>query len=42
METSFKQHLYATICEQAPDAILYADDKGIIRFWNRGAEMVFG
>lgn len=42
METRFKQQLYATICEQAPDTILFADDKGIIRFWNRGAEMVFG
>ncbi len=30
------------ILSQAPDAILFADDKGIIRLWNRGAEMVFG
>jgi len=30
------------ILEQAPDAILYADRQGIIRLWNRGAELVFG
>lgn len=30
------------ILSQAPDAILFADEKGIIRLWNRGAEMVFG
>lgn len=26
----------------APDAIIYADAEGIIRFWNAGAERVFG
>lgn len=30
------------IVSQAPDAILYADREGIIRLWNRGAELVFG
>jgi PAS domain S-box-containing protein len=30
------------ILSLAPDAILFADEKGIIRLWNRGAEMVFG
>ncbi len=34
------------ICErivrQAPDAILFADSQGIIRFWNDGAERIFG
>ena len=34
--------LYKTILDQAPDAILYADREGIIRLWNRGAELVFG
>ena len=27
---------------EAPDAILCCDREGIIRFWNRGAEMLFG
>ena len=27
-----------TIVREAPDAIVYADARGIIRFWNRGAE----
>ncbi len=26
----------------APDAILFADERGIIRLWNRGAERIFG
>ena len=26
----------------APDAILFSDNEGIIRLWNRGAEMLFG
>lgn len=30
------------ILSLAPDAILFADDKGIIQLWNRGAEMIFG
>ena len=34
--------LYREILSLAPDAILFADDKGIIRLWNRGAEMIFG
>lgn len=31
-----------TLVREAPDAIIYADADGIIRFWNRGAERVFG
>ncbi len=30
------------ICDNAPDAIVYADRNGIIRFWNQGATTVFG
>ncbi|MFO7578112.1 MAG: PAS domain S-box protein [Pelovirga sp.] len=33
---------YRQIVEEAPDAILYSDREGIIRLWNRGAELVFG
>ena len=32
----------ATLAREAPDAIIYADPQGIIRFWNHGAERVFG
>ena len=31
-----------TLVREAPDAIIYADAEGIIRFWNRGAERIFG
>jgi PAS domain S-box-containing protein len=31
-----------TLAREAPDAIIYADSKGVIRFWNHGAERVFG
>ncbi|MCK6453231.1 MAG: PAS domain S-box protein [Alphaproteobacteria bacterium] len=30
------------LVQLAPDAIIYADAEGIIRFWNAGAERVFG
>lgn len=30
------------LIEGAPDAIVYADTGGMIRFWNRGAERIFG
>jgi PAS domain S-box-containing protein len=31
-----------TLVREAPDAIIYADAEGFIRFWNRGAERIFG
>jgi PAS domain S-box-containing protein len=31
-----------TLAHEAPDAIVYADVGGMIRFWNRGAERIFG
>ena len=34
--------LATAIITQAPDAILYTDQEGIIRFWNRGCERIFG
>jgi PAS domain S-box-containing protein len=37
METHLKQLL-----DEAPDAVLISDLEGIIRFWNRGAELIFG
>jgi PAS domain S-box-containing protein len=30
------------ILDEAPDAIVFADAEGLIRFWNRGAERIFG
>ncbi len=32
----------ATLLAEMPDAVVYADAAGKIRFWNRGAERVFG
>ncbi len=34
--------LLKQLVNEAPDAILISDLKGIIRFWNRGAELIFG
>ena len=31
-----------TLVNDGPDAVIYADYGGLIRFWNRGAERVFG
>jgi PAS domain S-box-containing protein len=30
------------LVDDAPDAIIYADAKGVICFWNHGAERIFG
>jgi PAS domain S-box-containing protein len=29
------------LAHQAPDAVIYADSRGVIRFWNAGAERIF-
>lgn len=31
-----------TLAREAADAIVYADAKGVIGFWNKGAERIFG
>ena len=31
-----------TLVRQTSDAVIYADDSGVIRFWNAGAERIFG
>jgi len=36
------QSVSLQIVNDAPDAILFSDRKGIIRLWNRGAEVIFG
>jgi PAS domain S-box-containing protein len=32
----------ATLLRETPDAVVYADAQGLIRFWNTGAERIFG
>jgi len=32
----------ATLLRATPDAVVYADAEGLIRFWNDGAERIFG
>jgi PAS domain S-box-containing protein len=32
----------ATLLRATPDAVVYADAEGLIRFWNAGAERIFG
>jgi len=31
-----------TLVADAPDAIIYADAEGLVRYWNHGAERLFG
>lgn len=33
---------YRTLVHDTPDAIIYADAEGMIGFWNKGAERIFG
>lgn len=42
MNTEQQQQIYTTLCENSPDAILFADREGLIQLWNRGAETIFG
>ncbi len=42
MPDSHPDSLFRTIMDNAPDAIVWADAKGVIRYWNRGAEELFG
>jgi PAS domain S-box-containing protein len=30
------------IVEHTPDAVIFADHEGLVRLWNRGAEVMFG
>lgn len=39
---SLSASLHRAIIEQAQDAIIFADRDGVIRLWNRGAEIIFG
>jgi PAS domain S-box-containing protein len=33
---------FETLVRATSDAVVFADEHGVIRFWNRGAERVFG
>ena len=33
---------FETVVRTIPDAVVYADAEGVIRFWNAGAERIFG
>jgi PAS domain S-box-containing protein len=33
---------YRILVRDTPDAIIYADAEGLIAFWNKGAERIFG
>lgn len=41
-QSAWLGELAATIVKDAPDAILYSDKEGVIRFWNGGCERIFG
>ena len=34
--------LFQAFAEQSPDAIIFVDTRGVIRFWNESAKVVFG
>ena len=36
------ENLFNQLVNNAPDAVLISDLEGIIRFWNSGAELMFG
>ena len=38
----FPFEFFQRIVRDAPDAVVFADQSGIVRFWNRGAEEIFG
>ena len=41
-QSAWLGELAVTIVKDAPDAILYSDNEGVIRFWNGGCERIFG
>lgn len=43
MNADFDPDRFAqTLAHEAPDAIIYVDTQGQIRFWNNAAERIFG
>lgn len=41
-ENEAQSWLARQIVNEAPDAVIVADREGVIRLWNRGAQMIFG
>src|SRR4029434_7260615 len=39
---NFSEEVAAALLSSAGDAIIAADERGIIQFWNPGAERIFG
>lgn len=37
-----QERLLAAVCSNSADAIISLDDQGVVKTWNRGAEMMFG
>lgn len=42
LDTTARERLGQVLLRDIPDAVIYADSEGIIRFWNAGAERIFG
>jgi PAS domain S-box-containing protein len=42
MPSDARESMYRQIVEHAQDAIIFADRDGVVRFWNEGAEVIFG
>jgi PAS domain S-box-containing protein len=42
MEESTFESLAERIVRETPDGVIFADDKGVVRLWNAGAEAIFG
>ncbi len=36
------ERFYRTLVRDAPDAVIYADAQGVITFWNKAAQRIFG
>jgi PAS domain S-box-containing protein len=36
------EHFTSVLVSSMADAVIYADAEGLIRFWNKGAERIFG
>ncbi|HMA87372.1 MAG TPA: PAS domain S-box protein [Burkholderiales bacterium] len=42
LRDSPEEDFFCTLARESADAIVYADAGGLIRFWNRGANAIFG